>query len=95
MLSPETTEALEKALSAVLDEIEDDPEYEALAEHLRAAKDAMPEGGEADEAEAPEGDEGDDEESPTDSFEEARKRFQKRRQKPPAAADDDEADGEE
>lgn len=69
-LSPETTDALRKALDAVVQECGDDPAYAELVDHLEAAQDALPE---ADEAEPRDGEDDDH------SFETAEKRMASRR----------------
>jgi hypothetical protein len=50
MLTPETLDALDQALTAVIHEAGGDPQYEGLVHALTAAKDALPDSG-ADQAE--------------------------------------------
>lgn len=46
MLTPETLNALDQALAAVVKEAGDDPQYAELVDHLTAAQGAMPDAGE-------------------------------------------------
>ncbi|HEU4975281.1 MAG TPA: hypothetical protein VFT50_09345 [Baekduia sp.] len=82
MLSPETMQALEEALSAVVEEAGDSPEYADLVASLTSAQDALQqlEGADGEKAE------GADAASDDYSFDVAEKRMADRR-KPKAAAD--------
>lgn len=92
MLSPETKDQLAEALSAVLEQLGDDPDTAELRGHLEAATDALqggegeappegePEAEEAPEEETPAEDEAADEEDAY-SFDKAREKFAARRAK--------------
>lgn len=73
-LSPETIDALEQALTAVIEEAGDDPEHAGLVEALSAAQEQLG-GGEAEGEVMPEDD--------PESFEHAEKKFAERRRPAP------------
>jgi len=89
MLSPETKDQLAEALSAVLEQLGDDPDTAELREHLEAATEALgasegeaaPEGQEPVEEEAPAEPESAEDEEDAYSFDKAREKFAARRAK--------------
>jgi hypothetical protein len=106
MLSPETINALEEALDAVITEAGDDEQYADLVEQLSQAREAASQLGEgeapgkdeapeAPEAEAEEEARAEDEQRDPFSFDDAEKAFRAKRKQRKAPADDEGADEED